>query len=135
MRIRALSLVLSLLLAGCAAAGSAGVAPATGSWTLAAVNGEPLPAPSPGEAGVTVEAGALELGSDGEYTLDLSARVGRWGAAELRRAYGRFRLVGGELVLQPREALAEPLRFAWRVEGGMLHLRDERGAEFAFSRR
>jgi hypothetical protein len=134
MRTRALSLVL-LLLTGCAAAGSAGAAPATGSWTLAAVNGEPLPAPSPGEAGVTIESGALELGSDGEYTLDLSARAGRWGTPELRRVYGRYRLGGGELVLQPREALAEAVRFAWRVEGGMLHLRDERGAEYAFSRR
>jgi hypothetical protein len=46
-----------------------------GTWTLAEVDGQPLPAASPTEDGVTLEAGSLSLASGGAYTLEVRART------------------------------------------------------------
>lgn len=129
-----LAILLAAALAACAAAGPGAGAAAAGSYALAAVDGQPLPEPSPAEPDVTIESGALELGPDGRYTLDLVGRAGN-GTPDARRVFGSYRLRGGRLVLTPAETLADPVRYTVRRGPGVLHLADERGAELTFVRR
>jgi hypothetical protein len=122
------ALVLLLLCSGCAT----GLARGTdGSYALAAVDGMPLPHPSPTEPTVMLEAGALELTRTGGFTLDLVGRVGDR-TPDARRVYGTYRFSGRALVLTPDEPLAPPVRYTVRRAPGVLHLRDPAGAEFTF---
>lgn len=133
---RFLTLAAALVCACATAPSGGGSAPLRGSYRLAEINGQVVPALSPTEAGVTIESGDLRL-SDNRYTLQLKARVGGQapGMGTGPWLHGVFAVSGDSLSFTPdRDSDGDPVTFRFTVRGAELALRDPSGAVYLFRR-
>jgi hypothetical protein len=107
-----------------------------GSYRLARINGQPLPAPSPGEPSISVQEITVTLRPDGGYAMHLRA-VGPGGEAVGPFDFqGRYQVDGDVLALHPdADSPAEPGEFRFTLADGALRWRDRAGDEFIFERR
>ncbi len=131
MRVRAL--LLPLLLAACATTAGGRAEPVVGTWNLRTLNARALPAPSPDEAGVRVDAAALRLEPAGAFHLRMQARTQGSAGAVNRSLDGAYRVAADTLILTPGDG-GDALRFRFAARGGVLLLTDPRGNAYAFAR-
>ncbi len=139
---RALSLLLVVAAAACAAAPrAADPAPAgaivsasipAGLYSLTAVDARGLPAQSPTERNVTIWSGSLALEAGARYRMELRATVGDQPASSVP-IEGAYRTAGDSVFFIPDAA--NPVAFRFTLAGAVLRLRDEDGHEYTFSRR
>lgn len=129
---RLLATLALVLAAACASTGRGSGAPLAGRYLLREVDGRRLPAASPTEAGVTLDAGALVLEPDARYTLELTARTASDPAPRAVTAAGTYAVRGDTLALTP--AGGGEVRFRLARAGAMLRLRDGEGNEMTFVR-
>ena len=114
-------IALLALLAACAAAPA--TAQVQGSYRLVSINGQPLPAPSPDEDGVTVYSASFDLGGDGRFALSMSPSADGAGTQQLA---GTYQVAGDSLVLTPVPE-DEPFSLGWTLQGDTLGiLNDDR---------
>lgn len=119
-------MMMMLLLAACATLAPPVPAGAQlqGSYRLAEVNGQALPA-EVDEGGVTVLSGALVLGADGRYALEMEVDTEDEGRVA-RKVVGTYEVDGDLLFLEPDEDQeAEPVDFTYVLEDGRLTLAEE----------
>lgn len=128
---RLLATLLLALAAACASMGR-GSGSLAGRYLLREVNARPLPAASPTEAGVTLDAGALVLEAGARYTLELTARTASDPAPRAVTAAGTYAVRGDTLALSP--VGGGDVRFHLVRDGAALRLRDEAGNEMTFAR-
>ena len=102
------------------AAANAAAAAMVGIWRVTAVNGQPLPAPSPMEPNVTVERSSLMLRENHEYSLSITGRRGTEAAQEVSQA-GRWSAAGNTLTLSAETGRATRFTFTLTNTQLMLH--------------
>ncbi|HEX2205312.1 MAG TPA: hypothetical protein VHG91_18530 [Longimicrobium sp.] len=131
---RLLAPLLLVLAAACATAGAPSDTPLAGRYTLAAVDGRPLPTESPTESGVTLEGGSLLLTAGARYTLELVARLPGL-AAQTATVHGGY-TVRGDTLLLAADGMTRfgPSRYLLVRDGRALRIRDDRGKVYAFTR-
>lgn len=112
MRTRCIAL-LALLTASMAAPAAAQV---QGNYSLVSINGQPLPAPSPDDDGVTVYGASFDLGGDGRFALSMRPSPDGAGTQQLA---GTYRVEGSSLVLTPVPE-DEPFTLGWTLQGDTL---------------
>jgi hypothetical protein len=107
----------------------------TGSYTLAQVNDQPLPAPSPEEADVVVLTMALVLAPDGRFRIEATATLDGGSEKSEQSVEGAWTVDADSLTLTPDVGEDDGvLQFRWALEGGTLKLYPENGHEFTFRR-
>lgn len=131
---RILAAALLVLAAACATAAPA-ADPHVGSYELAAVNGDPLPARSPGEPNVEVRAARLELGADRRFTMRISAQPDEAPANPEVVITGTYRLDGERLVFMPEAGDAPgEVEYTISLSAAGVVLGDVRGDRWTFAR-
>jgi len=104
-----------------------------GAYWAVAINGQPIPAPSPTEDGVVVHEIAVLIKEDGRFTMKVRASA-RGQAEHERWSGGTYTVTGDTLVVTPgpNSVEREVVRFRWRLDGDVLWLYDEHGHEYRF---
>jgi hypothetical protein len=106
-----------------------------GSFALAQINDQPLPAASPAETNIIIDEMALRLGADARYTMRFRVRRDGTDSPFEVEAGGTYRSEGDQLSLRPDEgSVGEPVTYRWAVDGEVLRLIDEREDEYRFVR-
>jgi dipeptidyl aminopeptidase/acylaminoacyl peptidase len=125
-RFRALLLALAAYVAVPAAA------QVEGAYRLATINGQALPAPSPTENDVMLLRASFIFQPDGRFFMHARAADGNFPYSEGDE--GTYRVRGDSLMLLPESSGGETVDFRWTLSGGTLHLIDESGHDYAFTR-
>lgn len=121
--------------AACAAAKPAG-AQMEGRYELAEVDGQPLPAASPDEDGVTMHRTVLRLTAKGRFHIQAWASVDGSADPVKEEMEGTWSVTDDQLTMLPAEAKGEPpMRFRFTLTEGTLRLVNGMGQEFTFRAR
>ena len=127
--------LLLVLVSACVSVPAYTVPTLTGAWRLAAVNGSPLPAPSPKEDGVVLEHATLRLQREGSYVLEVSARRVNPPQPGNYSVRGTWDVQGDRLTLTPARGSGVSAITFQRARGETsLVLHDADGAELTFTR-
>lgn len=122
-------LIAALLLPVLAAVPAA--AQVEGRYQIVSINGQPLPAPSPTEEGVTVTGSRFWFDDDGRYTVSLRANTPE--GEDVEEEGGAYTTAGDSLLLSEGEDVP-PLVFRWARQGDTLRISDQDGNAYALLR-
>jgi hypothetical protein len=129
-------LLFAFLLVLATAVSAPAAAQPEGSFALAQINDQPLPAASPAETNIIIQEMDLRLGAAARYTMRFRVRRDGTDASFQVEASGTYRSEGDQLSLRPDEgSVGEPVTYRWVWDGEMLRLIDEREDEYRFVRR
>ena len=132
---RILAAALLVLAPACGVAAPAADPPLVGSYALAAVNGDPLPARSPAEPNVEVRAASLELDAEQRFTMRISAQPDEAPANPEVVITGTYRLDGERLVFMPEAGDAPgEVEYSISLSAAGVVLGDVRGDRWTFAR-
>ena len=129
------SLLALLLLAATCAFAPAAPAQLEGSYVLAQIQGQSLPAPSASEPMVMIGTMTLLLKPDETYEMELTGSHTPSGRPIAVDMTGTYQVEGDGLTLHPEQtAHTQPASYRWTLDGATLTLTDEGGALYTFAR-
>ena len=133
--VRTATLCVLLLASACARSDGepAPRADLAGIWDLVAVNGAPLPAPSPEEPSVLLQSVTMTLERSGEYTLASSYQVAG-GATQQTTIGGRWEATDDALVFRNEQGPAV-VEFGYSRSNGAIAMVDQELNEWRMRRR
>lgn len=128
---RPVSTALLLLLAALSTAPAA--AQVQGSYRVARINGQPLPAPSPTEPNVTMLRASFVFRADGRFSMSAQSHEDGDGDAYDQDVDGTYRVRGDSLLFLPEIGDGSTVGFRWTMRRDTLHMIDEFGHDYALA--